>query len=129
MKDAKTFIEKYSALLPVGDSMNYQEAERRAGEFLTALATITDWRHGFGQEKIKFISTQSAVYAQELSKGTAKTMTENKVTAEASAEYTKAREDLESIDNDANFLRSYYDIFMAAHVFYRNVAKSNDTYT
>jgi hypothetical protein len=123
MSNNQNFIAKYASLLPLGTSLSYTEAEKRAGEFLSAMAGIADRKHYLTNEKIKLLSVQSATYAQELSKGTAKTMTENKVTAEASSEYTKAREELESIDNDISYLRSYYEIFHDAHIFYRQVSK------
>lgn len=127
MSDMKEFISKYTALLPVGTSISYTEAEKRAGEFLVAMATITSWRHDFTVEKIKLLSVQTSVYAQELGKGTAKTMTENKVTAEASGEYTRAREDLEMVDNDISYLRTFYEIFNNAHIFYRTMAKGENS--
>jgi len=123
MKDFKVFLEKYIIQLPLSKSISTSEAEKRAGAFLEGMAHITDMRHNFSEEKIKYLSVQTSVYAEELSKGTAKTMTENKVTAEASKPYEEAREDLERIDNDLSYLRAYYDIFMAAHVFYRNISK------
>lgn len=123
MKEIKDFIAEKAALLPVNKSISIPEAERRAGEFLVAQAQLTEWRHDLSEGKIFALSVQTATYAQELAKGTAKTMTENKVTAEASPEYTKAREDLERIENDLSYLRAYFDIFSAAHVFYRNLAK------
>lgn len=123
MNDMKEYIERYRLLLPVGTSISYTEAERRAGEFLSAQATITDWRHSFSEDKIRLLSIQTAVYAEQMSKGTAKTVTENKLTAEASLEYTKAREELERVENDISYLKSYFDIFSAAHVFYRQMAK------
>lgn len=116
------FISKYSELLPVGSSVSFTEAERRAGEFLAALATITDFRHMFGGEKIKLLSIQTATYATELNKGTAKTVTENKLTAEASEGYQRAREDLEGVENDIMYLKAYYDIFTNAHIFYRKMS-------
>jgi hypothetical protein len=125
--EMKEYLEKMAKLLPVAKSISMVEAERRAGEFLSALATITEWRHVFSEDKIRLLSVQTAVYAQELGKGTAKTMTENKVTAEASAEYTKAREDLERIENDISYLKAYFDIFKDAHVFYRQMAKGENS--
>lgn len=119
----KNLIEQYSSLLPLGKSISSSESERRASLFLEAMAKVTDMRHQFAEQKIRATSVQASVYAQELAKGTAKTMTENKVTAEASAEYAAAREELEDIENDTNYLRAYFDIFMAAHVFYRQCAK------
>lgn len=122
MKEVKEYLEKYQKLLPVGQCVSQTESERRAGEFLEAMAFITNWRHDFGKEKIRLLSVQTAVYAEQLSKGTAKTVTENKTTAEASPEYAKAREEYESIENDLTFLKAYFEIFSNAHVFYRKMS-------
>lgn len=127
MIEVKEYLTKFEALLPVGKSISFVEAERRAGEFLAAMATIANWRHIFSDDKIKLLSLQTATYAEQMSLGTAKTMTENKVTAEASTAYIKAREELESIENDISYLRAYNDIFMAAHVFYRQMAKGENS--
>jgi hypothetical protein len=126
MTEIKQFIEKYSELLPVGTSISYTEAERRAGEFLSAMAMVSNWKHILGNEKIKLLSIQTAVYAEQMNKGTSKTVTENKLNAEASPEYIKSREDLESIDNDISYLRSYYEIFNNGHIFYRTMAKGDN---
>lgn len=126
MSEMKSYIEEVAALLPVDNSISYTEAEKRASIFLSAQARITNWRHLLGNEKIKLLSIQTAVYAQELAKGTAKTMTENKVTAEASEAYTKAREDLELIENDISYLKAYYEIFGNAHIFFRTMAKGEN---
>lgn len=126
MTEIKQFIERYAELLPVGTSISFTEAEKRSGEFLHAQATLTDWRHTLNSERIRLLSVQTAVFAEQMSKGTAKTVTENKLSAEASAEYTKAREELESIENDLSYLKSYYDIFNNAHIFYRAMAKGDN---
>lgn len=126
MMEFKEVLSQYSALLQLNKSISCPEAERRAGEFLVALAKITDWRHSFSEEKIRLLSIQTAVYAQELGKGTAKTVTENKVAAEASPEYTQAREELERIENDLSFLKAYYEIFHNGHLFYRQMAKGEN---
>jgi hypothetical protein len=126
MRDLKTFIEKYAALLPVGTSISFTDAERRASEFLTAQATITDFRHLLTTERIKCLTVQTAVFAQQMSKGAGKTVTQDKLNAEASDEYIHAREDLENIENDLAYLRAYYDIFNNAHIFYRNMAKGEN---
>ncbi len=126
MQNFKEFVERYAGLLPVGTSISYTEAEKRAGLFLEAMATITDIRHSFNAEKIRALSSQTAVFAQELSKGTAKTMTENKMSAEASPSYVEARETLEGIENDLSYLKAYYDIFNNAHIFYRTMSKGEN---
>lgn len=123
MSDMRDRIAEYSKLLALGSSVSYTEAERRSGEFLSALAMVTDWKHLMNGTKIKLISVQTSVYAQEMSKGQAKTVTENKLTAEASKAYTEAREALEEIENDVSYLKAYYEIFTNGHIFYRNMAK------
>lgn len=126
MKEIKEYIAKHAAMLPLAKSISTAEAERKAGDFLMAMATIADWKHVITEDKIRLLSVQTAVYSDQLGKGTAKTMTENKVTAEASDEYREAREGLEKIENDISYLKTYADIFMAAHVFYRNMAKGGN---
>jgi hypothetical protein len=121
--DMKELIDKYSNLLPVGTSISYTEAERRAGEFLVAMAKITDYKHVLTEGKIRSLSLHNAVYASQMAKGTAKTVTENKLTVEASDEYRGARENLEDIENDISYLKSFYEIFNNAHIFYRTMAK------
>lgn len=126
MKTFKDDIEGYAKLLPVGTSISYTEAEKRAGMFLEAMAYVTNIRHILSSEKIKLLTIQTAVYAVEMNKGTAKTVTENKMMAEASDDYTKAREELEEIDNDLSYLRAYYDIFNNGHIYYRSMAKGDN---
>ena len=125
-QDIKEFIDQYSKLLPVGSSISFTEAERRAGEFLHAMARITDWKHTLSAKTVRILSIQTAVYSEQMSKGTAKTVTENKLTAEASPEYVEAREEVEYLQNDVSYLRAYYDIFNNAHIFYRNMAKEQN---
>jgi hypothetical protein len=121
----KSEIDKYEALLPMNTSVSFTEAEKRAASFLLIAAHITNWRYELSQHKIKLLSVQTAVYAEQLFKGTSKTMTENKVSAEASLDYMKAREDLEMIENDLAYLKAYYEVFNNAHIFYRGMARGN----
>lgn len=123
LKEVYEDILKLQALLPLGKSISFTEAERRAGEFLLGMAKITDAKHGLSERKINALSIQTVVYADTLQKGQSKTMTENKIYAEANREYIEVREALESIENDISYLKSYFDIFNNAHIFYRNAAK------
>lgn len=126
MTEMKEFLAKYEALLPVGGSLSMPEAERRASEFLSAQATIANWRHILSDDKVRLMSVQTAVYAEQMHKGTAKTVTENKLVAEASEEYTRAREEYERMENDLSYLKAYAEIFQNAHIFYRNMAKGDN---
>jgi hypothetical protein len=111
MQEIKDYIDKIAALLPVTTSISIPEAEKRAGGFLSAQASITNWRHLLSKEKIKLTTLQSAIYSQQLNQCTGKTVTENKLTVEASSEYSTAREALEDIENDLSYLKAYYEIF------------------
>lgn len=126
MKEIKEFIDETAGLLPLAKSISMPDAERRASLFLAAMAKITNWKHMLAEEKIKLLSIQTSVYAEQISKGTAKTITENKLTAEASSEYTVAREDFERIENDISYLKAYYEVFNNAHIFYRTMAKGGN---
>jgi len=123
MNEFKVHLQQFIELLPVNKSISAPEAERRAGQFLQVCAEITERRHFLSEDKIKLSTLQSVVYAEELSKATGKTVTENKVTVEAARAYTDAREALEFIENDINYLKAMYDIFNNGHLFYRNMAK------
>lgn len=121
--EIKAYLAKQQELLPVNRSISAPEADRRAGVFLEVCAKIIDWKHALSEGKIEATTVQSVTYAEELSKCTGKTITENKVTVEASPVYCAARQELESVDNDISYLKAMYEVFMAAHVFYRNQAK------
>lgn len=123
MNEIKDFIEKYQKLLALNGSISYTEAERRSSEFLHAQATLINWRHILSEEKIRLVSVQTAVYASQMALGGGKTVTQNKIDAEASVDYKIAREELENIENDINYLKSYYDIFLNGHIFYRQLSK------
>ena len=124
--DIKAYIEKYQKLLPLNNSISFTEAEKRASMFLDVMATITEWRHALSEGKIKSLSVQNAVYAEELGKCTGSTITGNKVIVEASEAYTAAREEFEMTENDLSYLKAYFDIFNNAHIFYRNMAKGEN---
>jgi len=123
MNEIREKIAEYSKLLAVRQSVSLTEAEKRAGEFLMAMAIITEERHKLSSKKIEYTTLQTATYAQELQKGTAKTVTENKLQAESTEDYIAVREELERVENDLSYLRAYYDIFHDGHIFYRTMAK------
>lgn len=120
----KETIAQYETFLPSTTSFSTVESEKRAGEFLVVMAKITDWRHQLHEDKIKKLTIQTATFAEQMSLQSAKTITENKMNAEASKPYEKAREEFERVENDLSYLKAMWDIFMAAHVFYRNLCKN-----
>lgn len=126
MTEIKNYIEGVARLLPMVKALSITDAEKRAGEFLVAMAKITEFRHLLTSEKIKLLTVQTATYAEQMSMGTASTVTQNKLVAEASVEYTAARENLESIENDLSYLKAYAEIFQNAHIMYRKISQAGD---
>jgi hypothetical protein len=123
--EIKEYLNKQAELLPVNRSISQPEAERRAVIFLETCAKIADWRHLLSEGKIQSVTMQSVVYAEELSKCTGKTVTENKITVEAHPKYTGAREEFESVENDLSYLKAMLDVFLNGHLFYRAMAKES----
>lgn len=121
--EVKLYIEEHTKLLAVNRSISAPEAERRAGLFLEVCAKIIEWRHVLSDGKIETTTMQSVVYAEELSKTTGKTVTENKLTVEASPVYTVVREDLERSENDLSYLKAMYEVMNNGHLFYRAMAR------
>lgn len=123
--EIKLYLEEQTKLLAVNRSISTPEAERRAGLFLEVCAKIIEWRHALSEDKIQTTTMQSVVYAEELSKCTGKTVTENKLTVEANPAYTTVRESFESTENDISYLKAMYDVFNNGHLFYRNMSKES----
>ena len=45
--------------------------------------------------------------------------------SKAECSYIEAREQLEQIENDLSYLKTYYEVFQNAHIFYRGQARDN----
>ena len=123
MSDMKEYISEINKLLPLGKSISQPDAEKRAGQFLAAMAKVTDWRHILSEEKIRCLSVRTAVYAEEMQKNSELKVAAGQAASEAAPAYIEAREGLERIENDLNYLKACYDIFMNGHLFYRQMAK------
>lgn len=106
--------------------MTYGESESRAGQFLEARGSVLDLSHLLRGELVKVTSMHAVIYASQLDKAQAKTITESKVIAEASDIYIKARENVENIENDMAYLKGMYDLFHDAHLLYRQMSKRGE---
>lgn len=124
MEQIKKLIDKYVKMLPIeGKFLPPTEAEKRASDFLVACAHVTNHRHDLGNTKIEAVSLERAVYGAVVSNADSKKVTEQRIMAEADKDYQTARENLEQVDNDMTYLKTYYEIFNNAHIFYRQMAK------
>jgi hypothetical protein len=119
----KEYLSGMASTLALNSSISSSEAEKKASMYLLVLAKIADTRHILAEEKIKATSIQTVTFAEVLSEQKAKTVTENKMNAEANPFYIKTRESVEELENDIVYLKAYFDVFTNAHLFYRAVMK------
>lgn len=122
-EEIKLVIRSYQDLLPVPKAISSLEAEKRSAEFLRALAQVAEWRHTLAKEDIKFTSVKDATWHSVLNEITEGTVDSRKAKAMADDVFIVAREDLEGIENDIEYLKAYTAIFTNAHLFYRQMAK------
>ena len=109
MQEIKDKIKEWNEMLPSGRVVTQVEAERRASEFLVAIAHTNEWMHIFRESKIKLESLQVITFSEEMAKSDSKLVTEKKATAESSAPYIKAREDFENMENETEDTHENHD--------------------
>lgn len=122
MKDFDEFLEKYIEMIPTTGSISTQEAEVRASEFLVGMAHLTNYKHELGDNLIKNKTLRDIAYRSAVNMAQGSNAETRKANAEANPEYITAREEFESIENRLYTIRTYQDIFINAHHFYRKSA-------
>lgn len=115
--------DEYSEMIPRPHALSTQENERRALEFLVAMAKLSNLKKACEDAKIEASSLEKAVYAASIHRAGGKNITEKKVEAEADGEYMIARELFEKFEVLKSFIDAYYGIFENAHIMYRNLSK------
>jgi hypothetical protein len=121
------FIEEYMKLLPSDEVVHPREAERRASQFLTAIAVLAQYKHTLGSQRIKATSLERVANAQAIQLASGKTITEKKVEAEASSVYIAAREAFETEENDISYVRTLMEVFNNAHIQYRQMSRGDQS--
>jgi hypothetical protein len=58
-----------------------------------------------------------------LNKSDAKGVTEKKIQTEANPEYLDTIKEQSEMANNKEYFKNLYDIFMAAHVYYKNISR------
>ena len=124
MDDIRAKIHAAVEILPTERAVSEREAERRAGQFLLIQAHITDKMDELNHEKIGTTSILAAIYPKLMAMETSKQVTEKKVNVEGHEDYLAAREAVETIEAQLNYLKTYFKIFENAHIFYRQLAKA-----
>ena len=100
-----------------------KEAVNRATTFLEAMAIITDYKMELENEKAKLTTWQEGEFSKAIKGSEGKNVTEKKIDAVSSKEYTKVREKVEEIDAAISWCKSYIRIFENAHLIYRQQAR------
>lgn len=122
MRNFDEFIEKYVEMLPQSGSISPADAEMRASEFLHGLAHLTNYKHTIGDELLKSKTLRDVAYAGAINKALGSNAETRKANAEADSNYISAREVFEITENKMYTIRTYQEIFLNAHHFYRKSA-------
>lgn len=99
------------------------QAKERAAKFLVMQAILSNHLKLIQDVKVKASTIEKASYAQAILSAGGKNITESKVIAEADPNYCQAREALELIDSEANWVKQHFEIFNNAHVLMRQSSR------
>lgn len=99
------------------------QSKERSAKFLVIQALLSSHLKILQDVKVKAATEESATYAQALMSGSGKNVTENKIAAEGSPLYCRARETKELIDSEINWVKQHFDIFNNAHIMFRQYSK------
>jgi hypothetical protein len=116
-------VDEYNELLPMATTISQVDAEMRATKFLVAVALLTNIKHALGDELIAATSVEKGVYAKIMNRDESKTVGQRDANVKAHPEYIAAREALEKVENDMDFIKTYQKIYDNAHIFYRQLAR------
>jgi hypothetical protein len=101
----------------------FKEATERTTKFLMVVAVLADYKLELEQKKAKLTTIREAQYHNVISVAEGKTVTEKKVVAEAHPQYAKSREDVELVEAEISWTKTYIEIFNSAHVTFRQMAR------
>lgn len=99
------------------------DAKPRASRFLIVMALLTDFLKDIEEELPKLQTLVDAGYAQAISTALGKNITEKKVAAEASRDYTSVREQKAKLDALRDWTKNHIKIFDHAHLMYRQYSR------
>lgn len=115
--DLKEYIQAHIQLLPSQNSSSISplEADERASQLLIAKAYLAEVRLSHMTDLSRETTIATCKYNEVMNNSLGK-VTEKKAGAEASPEYTQARESLEDRDNFVKYLNALIDIFQDGHI-------------
>lgn len=126
--DLDQFIQHHLSLLnPNGVLHDNEELIKRACKFLEAAAILNGYRTELTDEHIKLKTVKEATFAKVMDRTEGKNAMEREARIDAHPEYVVAREEYESSDNHISSIKTYENIFMQAHVTFRQLAHEDKT--
>ena len=99
------------------------DAKPRASRFLIVNALLTSFLREIEEELPKLQTLVNATYSQSIQYAEGKNITEKKVAAEASVEYSHARESKEKLDALREWVKGHIKIFDHAHLMFRQYSR------
>ena len=123
MEDIHKYVEEHLELLPTDKVLSGSEAEKRANAFLIAIAVLAQEVHTMTNDKIKAKSLKATEYNVAFSGSTKTNAPGREADAEAADAYIAAREDLETVDNNIQYIQTMMEVFTNAHLLLRQIAK------
>lgn len=120
--ELERIINEHLDLIEINAAAIAQSRERSA-KFLVMQALLSSHLKILQDVKVKASTIEKASYAQAILSAGGKNITESKVIAEADPTYCSARETLELIDSEVNWVKQHFDIFNNAHIMFRQYSK------
>ena len=103
----------------------FNESRERAARFLVIQAHLSNHIKVLDDVKVKASTIEKAQSSQSLMSQSGKNVTENKINAEADPAYAAARESVEMITSEREWVKRHFEIFGNAHVLFRQFAAQN----
>lgn len=101
----------------------FKDAIQRSTKFLMVIAVLAEHRMELERKKAKATTLRELEYSRSITVAEGKNVTEKKVSAEANPQYSEQREVVEDIEAEISWVKTNIEVFMAASVTYRQMAK------
>lgn len=118
----KYILEKLELLDDLKNGISPSEADMRAGEFLLASATLSEYRLQYATKYSRMVSAFSVTNYKVWQEVDAKTAKDKEAATEANKEYIVARENEEAAKHDLQYISSIIEVFNNAHVHFRQIS-------
>lgn len=122
LDEIKKLIKEHVKLIEISPE-GIKDAGNRCTKFLTVVAILTNYKYKLDCNRAKVVTVMEALYADAMDEALGKTITEKKTNTARNKNYTTAREQLEQLDAQINWIKTYQKIFENAHLVYRQQSK------